>query len=309
VEKPKISVIGAGNVGGTIAYLCCLKDLGETVLIDILEGVPQGKALDICEAGPAEGVGCTVKGGNDYPLIKDSDIVVVTAGLARKPGMSRDDLVEKNTKIVSSVAEEIKKYSPGAIVIVVTNPLDAMVHIVSKVTGFAKNKIMGMAGVLDSSRFAYFISEETNVEVNKIETMVLGGHGDQMIPIIGQTTVSGKPLAEIMDKEKIDSLVERTRKGGAEIVGLLKTGSAYYAPGSAVVKMIEAILKDKKEVLPCAAYLDGEYGASGVFIGVPCKLGKEGVEEVLEIELDASEKEAFEKNVEHVKGLMKATGA
>ncbi|MCK5281967.1 MAG: malate dehydrogenase [Nanoarchaeota archaeon] len=304
MQRPKISIIGAGNVGATTAHIASLKELGNIVLIDIVKGVAQGKGLDMSASMPIEQRDARIKGTDDYEDIKDSDIVVVTAGLPRKPGMSRDDLLKKNSDIVASVSENIKKYAPDSIVIIVSNPLDAMVYVASKVTGFPKERIIGMAGVLDSTRFAYFIAEETNVSVEDVNTMVLGGHGDMMIPLVRYSNIAGIPLSHFLSEDKIEAMVERTRKGGAEIVNLLKTGSAYYAPASAIVDMIEAILKDKKKILPCSVYLEGEYGAEGIFIGVPIKLGRNGVEEIIELELDNDEKKAFEKNVEQVRELI-----
>lgn len=302
--KKKISIIGSGNVGATAAHLVALKDLGDVVLVDIIEGVPQGKALDIHESSPVEGFDADVTGTNDYQDTKDSDIVVITAGIARKPGMSRDDLLKTNTKIMKSVVEQVAKYSPNAILIIVTNPLDVMVYVASEISKFPKNKIIGMAGVLDSSRFRSFIARELKVPPKKVEALVLGGHGDSMVPLPGHSTVDGKPITELMDKETIEALVERTRKAGAEIVGLLKTGSAYYAPASSIVEMVESIIKDKKKVLPCAAWLTGQYGVNGYFIGVPAKLGKDGVEEIIEIKLNEEEAKAFKKTAEHVKELI-----
>ncbi|MBR9699717.1 malate dehydrogenase [Candidatus Woesearchaeota archaeon] len=303
MRKHKISIIGAGMVGSTTAYLAASKGLGDVVLVDIVEGIPQGKGLDISESTPVLGASVSVKGTNSYDDVKDSDIVVITAGVARKPGMSRDDLLKTNTKIVSSVSEQVKKAAPQAIVIVVSNPLDAMVYVASKV-GWAKNRIMGMAGVLDSTRFASFIAEEAKVSVENVHTFVLGGHGDQMIPLTRYSNIAGVPLEQFISKAKLDNIVDRTRKGGIEIVNHLKTGSAYYAPAASICEMMEAIVKDKKKILPCAAYLDGEYGAKGVFIGVPAKLGKDGVEQVIELKLTDSEKKAFDENVKHVKSLM-----
>lgn len=303
----KISVIGSGNVGATTAHLLALKKLGDVVLLDIVEGMPQGKALDIYESSPVEGFDNKITGTNDYADTKNSDIVVITAGLARKPGMSRDDLLEKNTQIVSDVTSNVAKHSPDAILIVVSNPLDAMVYVAAEVSKFSKKKVIGMAGILDTSRMKSFIASELDVSSSKIEAMVLGGHGDTMVPLTRLVKVDGKPLSELLSKEKIDAIVERTRKGGAEIVSLLKTGSAYYAPASAVVEMVDSIVNDKGKILPCAAYLDGEYGVSGLFIGVPTKLGKDGAE-VVEIELDEEEKKDFGKTVEHVKGLVEGIG-
>ncbi len=308
MKQAKISIIGSGNVGATAAHICALKGLGDVVLVDIVDGIPQGKSLDISESLPIERKDCTVIGANTYDLTKDSDIVVITAGIARKPGMSRDDLLKVNTGIVKQVSEKVKEYSPECILIVVSNPLDAMVYVAYKATGFPKKRVMGMAGILDSARFASFIAAEAGVSVENVSTLVLGGHGDQMIPLPDYATIAGIPIKQFIPQNRIDQIVQRARDGGAEIVGLLKTGSAYYAPGSSIVEMIDAILKDKKKILPCAAYLDGEYGARGVFIGVPAKLGKGGVEEIVELDLSEPEKEAFAKNVEHVKSLCGITG-
>ncbi len=304
MKRSKISIIGAGNVGATCAHLLALKELGDIVLVDINEGIPQGKALDMAESTPVEAVDARITGTNGYEETKDSDIVVITAGVPRKPGMSRDDLLKINSNIVKDVSEKVKEHCPGAILIVVSNPLDAMVYVASQVSGFPKERVIGMAGVLDSTRFAHFIASELNVSAENVSAMVLGGHGDQMIPLARYANVAGIPLSHFLDEKRIEEIVQRARDGGAEIVGLLKTGSAYYAPGSSVVQMVEAIVKDKKRILPCAAYLDGEYGESGVFIGVPAKLGKSGMEEVIEIDLNDSEKEAFKKNVAHVRSLM-----
>ncbi len=304
MKNKKISVIGAGHVGATVAHLAALKGLGDVVLLDVIEGVPQGKALDMYESSPIERFDVDIIGTNDYKDTKDSDIVVITAGIARKPGMSRDDLIKTNTKVMKSVSEQVAKYSPNAIVIVVTNPLDAMVWVAAEVTKFKKNRIIGMAGVLDSARFRSFIARELKVSPKKVEAMVLGGHGDTMVPLPAYSKVSGKSLDKLLSKEKSVAIGQRTRNGGAEIVSLLKTGSAYYAPASSTVEMIEAILKNQKKVLPCAAWVDGQYGMDGLFIGVPAKLGKKGVEEVVEIKLSDSEKEAFKKTADHVRELV-----
>src|SRR3989338_6718514 len=300
----KISVIGAGNVGSTTAHLLALKGLGDVVLADIVEGMPQGKALDIYESSPLECFNCSIIGTNKYEDTKDSDIAVITAGIARKPGMSRDDLLEINKKIVKEVTENVVKHSLNSILIIVSNPLDAMVYVASEVSKFPKNRVIGMAGVLDSSRMKSFIAQELKVHPKKIKAIVLGGHGDDMVPLTRLVKVNGKPLKKLLSQEKIDAIVKRTREGGAEIVSLLKTGSAYYAPASSVVEMVDSIVNDKKKVLPCAAYLDGEYGVKGLFIGVPAKLGKNGVEEVVEIKLNKEEKEQFDKTVQHVKELV-----
>ena len=303
-KRKKISIIGAGNVGATAAHWAASKELGDICLVDIVEGMPQGKGLDLREASPIEGFDSDIIGTNDYRDTADSDVVIITAGLARKPGMSRDDLLEKNTQIVKSVTEQVAKYSPNAILIVVSNPLDAMVYVAHKVSGFPPNRVVGMAGILDSARFRTFIAMELNVSVEDVTAFVLGGHGDQMVPLPRYSTVAGIPITKLLPKEKIDAMVERTRKGGGEIVSLLKTGSAFFAPSAAAVQMAESILKDKKRILPCAAYCDKEYNVGGYFVGVPVKLGGNGVEEVIEIELLPEEEEAFKKSVEAVKNLV-----
>ena len=307
MPRPKISIIGTGNVGATAAHWIALKELGDIVLLDIVEGMPQGKALDLLESGPIEYFDSNIKGTNNYEDTKDSDIVVITSGVARKPGMSRDDLISINTKIVKEVTQNIIKYSPNAIIIVVTNPLDAMVFVASKSSNFPNNKIIGMAGALDSTRFRAFIAKELDVSAEDVHAMVLGGHGDSMVPLPRYSTVNGIPITDLLSNEKINQIVERTRKGGEEIVNLLKTGSAFYAPGASVAEMAEAILKDKKRVLPCAAYCGKEYNVNGYFVGVPAKLGRKGVEKVIELKLTNEEKEAFHKSVEHVKNLVKDT--
>jgi len=302
--RKKITVVGAGFVGATAAHWAALKELGDVCLIDIVEGMPQGKGLDLRQASPIEGFDSDVVGTNDYADTADSDIVIITAGLPRKPGMSRDDLLAKNTEIVQGVTEQVAKYSPNAVLIVVANPLDAMVYVAHKVSGFAPNKVLGMAGVLDSARFRTFISMELDVSVEDINAFVLGGHGDSMVPLPRYSTVAGIPLPDLLSQDKIDAMVQRTRDGGAEIVGLLKSGSAFFAPSAAAVEMAESILKDKKRILPCAAYCDQEYGVGGYFVGVPVKLGANGVEKVIEIPLLPEEKEAFEQSVQAVKGLV-----
>ncbi len=309
-KKNKISLIGAGNIGGTLAHLCALKNLGDVVLFDIVEGMPQGKALDISQSGAVEGFETKLIGTNDYKDIADSDVIIVTAGLPRKPGMSRDDLIATNAKIIKSVGENIKKYSPNAFVIVITNPLDVMVAIMQKECGISHAKVVGMAGVLDSSRYKHFLSEELGVSVNDITSFVLGGHGDTMVPLTRYTSVGGVPLEQMIrmgltTKEKIARIEERTRKGGAEIVELLKNGSAFYAPASSAVQMAEAYLKDSKKTLPCAAYLSGEYGVSDLYVGVPAVIGNKGVEKVVEIDLNAEERSMFDHSVNAVKELMK----
>src|SRR3989344_3958463 len=307
MPRPKISIIGAGNVGATAAHWIASKELGDVVLLDIVEGMPQGKALDLLESAPVEGVDVDIKGTNNYEDTKNSDIVVITSGVARKPGMSRDDLISINTKIVKEVTQNAARYSQNAILIVVTNPLDAMVYVAAKISNFPKHKVIGMAGILDSARFSTFAAKELNVPVSEVKTMVLGGHGDSMVPLPRHSTVNGKPLTELMPKEKIYEIIQRTRKGGEEIVNLLKTGSAYYAPSAAVAEMAETILKDRKKILPCAAYCNSEYNEHGYFVGVPVKLGRKGAEEIVELDLNDEEKEAFRKSVEHVKNLVEIT--
>lgn len=305
--RSKITVVGAGFVGSTVAHWLAVHELGDIVLLDIMEGIPQGKALDLAESGPVEGFDLKIKGTNNYEDSASSDIVVITAGIPRKPGMSRDDLIKTNAGIMKSVCENVKKYSPNAILIIVSNPLDAMVYVAWKVTGFAPQKIIGMAGVLDSARMRTFIAEELNVSVEDVTAFVMGGHGDTMIPIMRYANVAGIPLNDLLSKEKISAISERTKNGGAEIVELLKTGSAYFAPAASVVSMVESILKDKRRVLPCAAYLNGEYGVKGLFIGVPVILGKNGVERIIEVKLNEEERAFFSKTVEHVKSLVEAT--
>ncbi len=302
--RKKISVIGAGNVGATTAHMLALKDLGDIVLTDIIEGMPQGKGLDMLESGPIANFTSFVKGTNNYEDIKDSDIVIITAGVARKPGMSRDDLLFTNLKIVRDVIENVKKYASESIIIMVTNPLDAMTYAAYKLSGFPKNRVMGMAGVLDSARFRAFIAMELNVSIENTHAFVLGGHGDDMVPLPRYSTVAGIPITELMSEEQISRIVERTRKGGGEIVALLKTGSAYYAPAASILDMVEAIIKDKKKILPCCALLEGEYGVNGLFVGVPVKLGSTGVEQVIEIKLLPEEQKMFEKSVASVKNLV-----
>ena len=303
--KKKATVIGSGNVGATAAMRLAEKELADVVLVDILEGVPAGKALDLAEAAPIEKHDAKVTGSTgDYSVAKDSDIVIITAGIPRKPGMSRDDLLSTNMGIMASVTKEVAAVAPNAILIIVSNPLDAMCHVAYETSAFPKNRVMGMAGVLDSARFRAFIAMELNVSVENTHAFVLGGHGDTMVPLPRYSTVAGIPITELMPAERIDALVERTRNGGAEIVGLLKTGSAYYAPASAAVEMAEAILKDKKKILPCAACLDGEYGINNLFIGVPVKLGENGVEEIIEIKLTDQEQEALNRSANAVQTLV-----
>ena len=302
--RPKITVVGAGNVGATVAQYAVEKELGDVVLVDVIEGIPQGKALDLLEAGPVHGYDSLVTGSNGYDDTADSDVVVITAGLARKPGMTRDDLLFKNAEIVGSVVEQIVARSTSAILVLVTNPLDAMVQLAWKKSAFPTRRVVGMAGVLDSARFRTFIARELNVSVENVTAFVLGGHGDTMVPLPRYSTVAGIPITELLPKAKIDELVQRTANGGAEIVALLKTGSAYYAPAASAVEMVEAILKDKKKILPCAAYLDGQYGVKGLYVGVPVKLGREGVEQVIEITLTPEEQAAFDKSAGAVRELV-----
>lgn len=304
MRRNKITIVGAGHVGATAAHWAVTKELGDVVLIDVIPGVPQGKGLDLFESTPIAGSDCKILGTNDYKDTKDSDVVVITAGSPRKPGMSRDDLLSINIKIVKAVTEQIAKYSPNSILIIVSNPLDAMAYVAKKVSGFAKNRVMGMAGVLDAARFRTFISEALDVSVQDVMTLVLGGHGDEMVPFPRLTTVGGIPLTELLSQDKIQKLVDRARTGGAEIVNFLKTGSAYYAPGASVIEMAESILKDKKRILPCSAYLEGEYGVKGIYLGVPVKLGKEGVEKIIELKLNDEEKKALNKSIQSVQDLI-----
>jgi len=311
MARRKIALIGAGNIGGTLALLAGLKDLGDIVLFDIVEGMPQGKSLDIVQASPVEGFDSTITGTNDYRGIKNADVVIVTAGSPRKPGMSRDDLLGINAKVVGQVGAAIKKYCPKAFVIVITNPLDVMVWVMREASGLPHNKVVGMAGVLDSARFRYFIAEAMNVSVEDVSAFVLGGHGDTMVPLVRYSTVAGIPLPDLvkggwLTKQKLDAIVQRTRDGGAEIVGLLKSGSAFYAPAASAIAMAESYLKDKKRVLPCAAWLKGEYGVKGLYVGVPTVVGAGGVERVVEIDLNKSEQAMFDKSVSAVRGLIEA---
>ncbi len=301
----KIAVVGGGHVGATVAQRIAEKDLARTVvLIDIVEGVPQGKALDQWESGPIEGFDARVIGTQGYAEAAGAELFVVTAGIARKPGMSRDDLVKTNAGIVRSVSEAIKEAAPNAIVIIVSNPLDVMCAVAKKTTGFPRERVIGMAGVLDTARYRTFLAEALDVSVEDIQAMVLGGHGDTMVPLVSYTTVSGIPVTQLLDAERLEAIVSRTRQGGAEIVKHLKTGSAYYAPSAAAVQMVEAIVKDKKRVLPCAAWLTGEYGLQDVYCGVPCKLGRNGLEAILEVELSEQERTALHVSAEAVRGTM-----
>jgi len=303
----KITVVGAGNVGATTAQRVAEKELAETVvLVDIVEGVPQGKGLDQWQSAPIEGFDSRVIGTNGYTETAGSDLVIITAGIARKPGMSRDDLLNTNAGIVKQVSEEVKRTSPHAIIIVVSNPLDVMCYVAKEVTGFPRQRVLGMAGVLDTARYRAFLAEALDVSVRDIQAMVLGGHGDTMVPLITYTTVSGIPVTQLIDRSRLDAIVDRTRNGGAEIVKFLKTGSAYYAPSSGAVQMAEAIVHNQRRILPCAAWLEGEYGMSDLFLGVPCKLGRNGLERVIEVELTADERAALEKSAEAVREPMKA---
>ena len=307
----KVTVVGAGNVGATAAQRLAEKQIADVVLVDIIEGVPQGKALDLTQAAAIEKHDCHVTGANAYDATAGSNIVIITAGIPRKPGMSRDDLISTNAGIVKSVTQEVASRSPEAVLIIVSNPLDAMCHVAFDACGFPKERVVGMAGVLDSARFRAFIAMELNVSVENTHAFVLGGHGDTMVPLPRYSTVAGIPITELLSADRIEALVERTRNGGAEIVGLLKTGSAFYAPASAAVEMAESILKDKKKILPCAAYLQGEYGINDLFIGVPVKLGAKGVEEIIEITLLEQEKQALQKSaaaVQELKDLLKTLG-
>lgn len=302
--RKKITVVGAGNVGANCALRIADKELADVVLVDVIEGVPQGKALDLLQSGPVQGCDVTITGSNDYEPSANSDLVIITAGFPRKPGMSRDDLLIANYEVVRTATEQAVKYSPGCILIVVTNPLDAMCQAAWMVSQFSKNRVIGMAGVLDTARFRTFIAEELQVAVENVTAVVMGGHGDTMVPVVRLSNVSGIPLTELMDKAAIDRLVERTRNGGAEIVKYLKTGSAYYAPSAAAVEMAESILKDKKKVLPCAAYLEGEYGVNGLFVGVPVKLGARGIERIYEIRLTHEERAMLQKSAAAVQELV-----
>jgi malate dehydrogenase len=302
--RKKVTVVGAGNVGANCALRIAGKQLGDVVLVDVVDGVPQGKGLDLLESGPVEGYDVNITGANDYAATANSDIVVITAGLARKPGMSRDDLLLANYEVVKSVTEQVVKHSPNSILVLVTNPLDAMCWTAFQVSKFPKHRVIGMAGVLDTARFRTFIAQELNVSPSNVMAMVLGGHGDTMVPLTRLSSVSGIPLTELMDQATLDRLVQRARDGGAEIVKYLKTGSAYYAPSSGAAEMVESILLDRKKVLPCAAYLEGEYGIHGLFVGVPVKLGAKGIEKIYEIRLQPDEKAALDKSAAAVKELI-----
>ena len=311
MARNKIALVGAGMIGGTLAHLAGLKELGDVVLFDIAEGLPEGKALDLSQSAPIEGFDSHLKGTSEYAGIKGANVIIVTAGVARKPGMSRDDLLEINLKVMSQVGAGIRKYAPKAFVICITNPLDAMVWALQKTSGLPRNMVVGMAGVLDSARFRTFLAQEFDVSVEDVTAFVLGGHGDTMVPLPRYSAVAGIPLPDLIKmkwitKKRLDEIVQRTRDGGAEIVGLLKTGSAFYAPASAAIAMAESYLKDKKRVLPCAAYLNGEYGVKGLYVGVPVVIGARGMERVVEIELNASERKEFMSSVEAVKALVEA---
>lgn len=311
MARKKIALIGAGMIGGTLAHLAMQRQLGDIVLFDIAEGLPQGKALDISQATDVEGSDASIKGTNDYADIKGADVVIVTAGVPRKPGMSRDDLVAINTGIIKTVGENVKKHAPGAFVIVITNPLDVMVGVMQTISGLPHNKVVGMAGVLDSARFSYFLAEATGVSIQDISTFVLGGHGDTMVPLVRYSTIGGIPLPDVvkmgmLSQDKLDKIVQRTRDGGAEIVGLLKTGSAFYAPAFSAIKMAEAYLFDRKRILPCAAWLTGQYGVKDLYVGVPVVIGAGGAEKIVEISLNTEEKAAFDHSVNAVKELSKS---
>ena len=306
--RNKIALVGSGNIGGTLAHLAAIKELGDVILFDIAEGIPQGKSLDLAQSGPVESFDCKMIGSNDYKDLKDSDVVIVTAGVARKPGMSRDDLVEINTKVMKQVGEGIKDNCPKAFVICITNPLDAMVGVLQRASGLPTNMVVGMAGVLDSARFRHFLAEEFDVSVSDVTAFVLGGHGDTMVPLARYSAVAGIPVPDLVKmgwstQEKIDQIVQRTRDGGAEIVGLLKTGSAFYAPASSAIEMADSYLKDKKKLLPCAAYVDGHYNLNGLYVGVPVIIGKNGVERIVEISFTSDEKNMFDHSVSAVKQL------
>ena len=308
MARNKIALVGSGNIGGTLALLSGIKELGDVALFDIAEGIPSGKALDIVQASPVEKFDAKLTGANDYSVLNGSDVVIVTAGVPRKPGMSRDDLIETNTNVMKQVGKGIADNCPNAFVICITNPLDAMVGVLQRAAGLKTNKIVGMAGVLDSARFRYFLAEEFNVSVRDVSAFVLGGHGDSMVPLIRYSTVAGIPVPDLIEmgwttQKKIDSIVQRTRDGGAEIVGLLKTGSAFYAPASSAIEMAESFLKDQRRLLPCAAWCNGEYGLDGIFVGVPAIIGKNGIEKVIEIKLNDEEKTMFDNSVEAVRQL------
>jgi malate dehydrogenase len=314
MARNKIALVGAGNIGGTLAHLAGIKELGDVIMFDIISGIPQGKSLDLAESSPVEGFDAKMVGVNRYSAIRGADVVIVTAGIARKPGMSRDDLIGINTSVMQAVGQGIKENCPKAFVICITNPLDVMVGVLRDACGLPTNKVVGMAGVLDSARFRYFLAEEMKISVEDVTAFVLGGHGDSMVPSVRYSTVAGIPLTDLVkmkwiSQKKLDEIVQRTRDGGAEIVGLLKTGSAYYAPASAAIQMADSYLKDKKRILPCAAYLNGQYGVKGIYVGVPVVIGAKGVEKIVEVKLDADEKKAFNASVRAVKKLVAASQA
>ena len=302
--RSKVTVVGAGNVGATATQRIFDRGYADLVLVDIIEGLPQGKALDMLEAGPILGSDASIVGTNSYDETRDSDIVVITSGIARKPGMSRDDLLLTNMKIITSVVEEVVKRSPNCILLIVTNPLDAMVQRAYQVSGFPKNRVLGMAGILDTARFRTFIAQELGVSVEAVSAFVLGGHGDTMVPVAASTTVGGTPIAKLLPKERVDEIIKRTKDGGAEIVNLLKTGSAYYAPSAAIAQMVESILLDKKQILPCTAYLEGEYGINGLYVGVPVKLGANGIEQIIEFDLTPDEAASLKNSAASVQELI-----
>ena len=306
--RKKITVVGAGNVGATLAHWLAAKQLGDVVLLDIIEGIPQGKGLDLLEAGAVEGFDVKIKGTNDFADTAGSDLVVMTAGLPRKPGMSRDDLLKANFNVVKPTIEKVAKYAPECFLLVVTNPLDAMAQTAYKVSGFPKNRVIGMAGILDSARYRAFLAEALNVSVQNIQGLVLGGHGDTMVPVPRYTTVAGIPITDLLPAEQLGKIIARTRQGGGEIVNLLKTGSAFYAPSAAVAEMVDAIFNDRQKILPCAAYLEGEYGIKGLFVGVPVKLGARGIEQIIEIKLTPEEHAALQKSAAAVKELVDIIG-
>lgn len=304
MKRSKVTVVGAGNVGAPSAHWMASKELADVVLVDLVEGIPQGKALDLAQSGPVEGFDLRITGTNDYALTENSEVIVITAGLPRKPGMSRDDLLRTNAKIVSEVTEKVVKYSPNSILIVVSNPLDAMTYVAKKVSGFPRNRVIGMAGVLDTARFKTFVAEAAGVSVEDVHGFVYGGHGDTMVPMVRYCSIAGVPLEKFLSKEKIQEIVTRTQNGGAEIVNFLKTGSAFYAPAASVVAMVESIVRDKKRILPCAVELNGEYGVKNLFVGVLAKLGTTGMEKVIEIDLSETERAALQKSADSVQGLV-----
>jgi malate dehydrogenase len=308
MPRSKVTIVGAGQTGGTMAHDLARKGYADIVLTDVIEGMPQGKALDLTQAGPVLGYDCKITGTNSWEETANSDIVIITSGKPRGPGMSRDDLVTANTEIVKTVTEQAVKHSPNCMILMFANPLDVMCYVALKVSGFPRERVFGQSGMLDTSRFRAFVAMELNVSVEEVQAYVLGGHGDSMVPLVRYTTVAGIPISDLMPKERVDAIVERTRKGGGEIVSLLKTGSAYYAPSAGTIDMVDSVLMDRKRILPCAAYLDGEYGVKGVYMGVPVKLGAKGVEQIVEIKLTPEEKEGFDKSVAAVQEVVKITG-